>query len=40
MQIVYLGDGLHEMSNLILGGKNKKNFKTSSAEILTPHAEH
>ena len=45
MQIVSLGDNLHELSkpifqNLFSEKKNKKKFKMSSAEFFTQHAKH
>ena len=39
MQIVSLGDSLHEISKSFFPGKNKKKyFKTSSTENFTQHA--
>ena len=40
MQIIFLGDSLHEMSKNIMGKKKEKYFNLLSAEILTQHAEH
>ena len=40
MQIVSLGDNLHEMSNPVFWEKYKKYFKMSSAENFTQSAKH
>ena len=38
MQIVSLGDSLHEMPKPVFCEKQEKYFKVSSAEIFTQHA--
>ena len=38
MQIVSLGDNLHEVSNPIFKEKSEKYFKMSSSEIFTQQA--
>ena len=40
MQIVSLGDNLHEMSNPFFGGKIRLYFQMSSAENFTHNAKH
>ena len=39
MQIVSIGDNLHEMSNLVFWEKLEKYFKMSSAENFTQSAK-
>ena len=40
MQIVFIGDSLHEMSDTVFWEDKKKHFNMSSAENFTQSARH